>query len=80
MVTYFCSNIHQVKKNDNMTITMIMIKMPISSMPPAPLALTATSTVQKHCAHPSEALFFTLNNNPMRQIHSSYFTDMEVED
>lgn len=60
-----------------MMIIMIMIKMTITRLPPAPL--TTTSTIHKHCAHPLNALFFTLNNNPMRQIHYSYFMNMEVE-
>lgn len=60
-------------------IIMIMIKMTITSMPPAPPTHTAISTIHKHCAHPSEALFFTLNNKPKRQIHYSCFMDMEVE-
>lgn len=54
---------------------MIMIKMTI---PPPPL--TITSVTKKQCTHILYALLFTLSNNPIRQLHYPYFTDMEVED
>lgn len=52
----------------------IMIRMTTISPP-----LTTTSIISKHCAHLLYALFFTLNNNPIRPMHYAYFTDMEVE-
>ena len=53
---------------------MIMIRMTTIAPPP----LTITPITDRQCTHVLYALLFTLNNNPVRQLHYPYFTDRKL--